>query len=121
MSANKAKGTRWETEVVRALRDAGFAGADRRALRGTADCGDITGVPGLVIEARNRKRVEPAAWIDEVAVKRDRDGARYGVAWFHRRGKSRAEDGFVLMSGEDFLKLLTDAQGIGKKGEAGRG
>lgn len=113
MSANKARGTRWENECVRALQAAGFTGAERRALRGTADTGDITGVPGLIVEARNRKRVEPAAWMDEVAVKRDRDNARYGIAWFHRRGKASAEAGFVLMSGEDFLKLLADAQGIG--------
>jgi hypothetical protein len=120
VSASKRKGTAWESEVVRALHAAGFAGAERRALRGTADRGDLTGVPGLVVEAKNCARTELAAWTDEAAVERDRDGARYGIVWHHRRGKAAAEDGFVTMSGRDFLRLLADAYGIDKTEEPGR-
>lgn len=112
MSRSKAKGTAWETAIVRALRDAGFAGAERRALRGTSDCGDITGVPSLVIEAKNQARTELAAWADEATAERENASAAYGVVWHHRRGRSRPEDGFVTMSGDDFLRLLRDALGI---------
>lgn len=119
-TSSKAKGTRWESEVVRALHAAGFTGAERRALRGTADRGDITGIPGLVIEAKNRARVELAAWVDEAAAERDRDGARYAAVWHHRRGRGSAEAGFVTMTGADFLRLLTDAYGIGETREPGR-
>lgn len=121
MSAAKAKGTKWESEVVRALRAAGFAGAERRALRGSADRGDITGIPGVVIEAKNCARTELAAWVEEAAVERDRDGARYGAVFHHRRGRAAAEDGFVTMSGADFLRLLTDALGVGNTEETSRG
>jgi len=112
VSAQRAKGTRWESAVVRALHDAGFVHAERRALRGTADRGDITGIPGLVIEAKNRRRAELAQWVDEAAAERDRDGARYAAVWHHRRGHARAEQGFVTMTGADFLRLLADAYGI---------
>jgi len=112
VSAQRTKGTRWETAVVRALHDAGFVHAERRALRGAADRGDITGIPGLVIEAKNHRRAELAQWVDEAAAERDRDGARYAAVWHHRRGHARAEQGFVTMTGADFLRLLADAYGI---------
>lgn len=112
MSAQRTKGTRWENAVVCALHDAGFVHAERRALRGAADRGDITGIPGLVIEAKNHRRAELAQWVDEAAAERDRDGARYAAVWHHRRGKAAAEDGFVTMTGADFLRLLADAYGI---------
>lgn len=112
MSAPKDKGTRWETAIVHALRAAGFAGAERRAGRGVRDGGDIAGVPGLVVEAKNCRRDQLAEWVDEAARERVNDGARYGVVWHHRRGKSAPEDGFVTMSGADFLRLLADAQEV---------
>lgn len=112
MSAAKDKGTRWETAIVHALRTAGFTGAERRAGRGARDGGDITGVPGLVVEAKNCRRDELAEWVDEAARERVNDGARYGVVWHHRRSKADPVDGFVTMSGGDFLRLLADAQGV---------
>lgn len=112
MSAAKAKGTRWESDIVRALREMGFVQAERRSGNGVHDRGDIAGVPGLVVEAKNHNRTELAEWVKEAATERDNDGARYGVVWHHRRGKPRAEDGFVTMSGATFLLLLADALGL---------
>jgi hypothetical protein len=112
MSASKAKGTKWESEIVRALREMGFVQAERRAGNGVHDRGDITGIPGLVIEAKNHNRTELAEWVKEAVAERDNAGARYGVVWHHRRGHSRAEDGFVTMTGGTFLLLLADAMGL---------
>lgn len=47
MSASKRKGTSFETAVVGYLRDEHGLPVERRALRGTRDCGDITGLPRL--------------------------------------------------------------------------
>ncbi len=55
MSRNKQKGTAFETLVVRWLAENGFPYAERRALAGTHDCGDVTGIPGLVIECKTTK------------------------------------------------------------------
>lgn len=43
----KAIGTAAETAVVRYLAAHGFPAAERRALHGATDLGDITGTPGL--------------------------------------------------------------------------
>lgn len=112
MSRSKAKGTAWETRIVHALRVAGFSQAERRSLNGVSDRGDIAGVIGLVVEAKNCARTELAQWVDEAETEAVNDGARYGVVWHHRRGRAAPEDGFVTMSGAAFLRLLADALGI---------
>jgi hypothetical protein len=112
VSAAKAKGTRWESDIVRALREAGFVQAERRAGNGTFDRGDIAGVPGLVIEAKNHREVKLGAWVDEALREAANDGARYGVVWHHRVRRPLAEDGYVTMSGATFLRLLADALGL---------
>lgn len=43
---SKEKGTRWETEVTRWFIANGFPDAQRRALSGTKDMGDIHPIPG---------------------------------------------------------------------------
>ena len=45
MSKAKAKGTAAETALVKYLRDHGFPGAERRAMTGEFDQGDVTGTP----------------------------------------------------------------------------
>jgi hypothetical protein len=112
VSRSKAKGTAWETKVVHALRLAGFVHAERRSLNGVSDRGDVAGVIGTVIETKNCQRTELAEWVDEAERERRNDGARYGVVWHHRRGRSEPADGFVTMSGASFLRLLADALDI---------
>lgn len=116
MSASKKKGTAAETAVVNYLRTKGFIQAERRALNGTQDRGDITGIPGAVIEVKNCARSELAAWIDEAAAERNNDKAWLGVVWHKRRGKSRPSDWFVTMSGEQFALLLLTVMEIAAPG-----
>ena len=110
MSQARAKGTAWESLIVAYLRDQGWKNAERRALGGTQDRGDIAGVPGVVIEAKNAARIELAAWLDEAKVEAARDGSGVGVAWFKRRGKGSPGSGFVLMDGDTFTTLLRRGQ-----------
>lgn len=113
MSANKAKGTRWESAVVEFLRQrGGFPHVERRALNGTHDRGDITGIPGVVIECKSQNRQSLAEWLDEAEQERKNAGAEVGVVWFKRRGKTSAGAGYVLMDGETFANLLR-ASGYG--------
>lgn len=109
MSKSKRKGTAWESAVVDYLRTHGAPHAERRALNGTKDRGDIAGVPGVVIEAKSAARVELAAWLDEAEQERDNDKANIGVVWFKRRGRTNPGAAFVLMSGDTLVQLLTDA------------
>lgn len=109
MSRSKAKGTAWETAVCRYLAGEGFPHVERRALNGTQDRGDIAGIPGWVIEAKNCKRDELPAWIDEAAAEQTNDGAEFAAVWHHRRGKASPADGFVTMDGATFVRLLRAA------------
>lgn len=109
MSANKRRGTAWESAIVAYLVSRGWLHAERRALAGAKDRGDIAGVVGVVIEAKSATRVELAAWLDEANAEAVNDRARLGAVWFKRRGKASPRDGFVLMDGETFTSLLRDA------------
>lgn len=110
MSRSKAKGTRWESAIVRLLVDEGFM-VERRALTGCADRGDISGLDEWVIEAKDCVRTELAAWVDEAAVEQANAGARYAAVWHHRRGKGSPADGFVTMRGDVFVRLLQALEG----------
>jgi len=109
MSASKRKGTGWESAVVAYLKENGVAHAERRALNGSTDRGDVAGIPGVVIECKNEKAVSLAAYADETERERVNDGARHAAAWIKRRGKASPADGYVLLSGAGFLRLLADA------------
>jgi len=110
MSAAKAKGTRWESEIVDFLRSCGFRYADRVPLSGAKDRGDVTVGPGSpVIEAKNQARHSLAEWLDEATAEATHADAPFGVAWFKRRGKASAGRGFVLMDGITFSVLLREA------------
>lgn len=109
MSRSKAKGTAWESAIVAHLKACGWPYAERRALNGNQDRGDIAGVVGVVIEAKSAARIELGAWLGEAHRERDRDQARIGAVWFKRRGKTSPGDGYVLMDGQTFVRLLTEA------------
>ena len=112
MNRSKAKGTSAETAVVRFLRTIGFIHAERRTLNGILDRGDITGIPGVVIEVKNCARQELAAWVAEAERERDNDHASLGVVWHKRRGKTDPAHWFVTMSGAQFAALLREQQGL---------
>jgi hypothetical protein len=109
VSRSRDKGTTWETAIINHLRAHGAPHAERRALNGNRDRGDIAGIPGVVIEAKSAARIELAAWVDEAEVERVNDGAGIGVVWFKRRGKTSAGAGFVAMTGDTLLRLLAEA------------
>ncbi|WP_433368398.1 hypothetical protein ACQPZX_41485 [Actinoplanes sp. CA-142083] len=109
MSASKKRGTAWETAICRYLAEEGFPHVERRALTGNRDRGDIAGIPGVVIEAKNTQRDQLAAWVDEAAIEQANDNADYAAVWHHRRGKASAAEGFVTMTGAAFVRLLRAA------------
>lgn len=113
-SARQA-GTKWETEIVNALIRAGWKHAERRRLAGVNDRGDIAGIPGVVIEAKNTNRLELSTALDEAKTEARNDssgvfGVSHGVAWIKRKGRTSAEDGYVVMDGATFMDLLKEAK-----------
>lgn len=110
---SKNKGTAWESKIKDFLNGMGFR-TERRALTGAQDRGDIAGIMGVVIEAKDCQRVELAGWLAEAHKEAMAESLALrvptlGVVWFKRRGKSQAADGYVVMDGIDFATLLTKA------------
>lgn len=109
---NKAKGSSWERAIVEHLRAAGWPFAERRLAGAAKDRGDIAGVVGVVIEAKNTATRKLAEWVDETEIERRNDGAWLGVVWHKRTGKASAADGYVTMTGAQFTQLLAKALDI---------
>lgn len=113
MTAARTKGTAWETAIVGYLRTVGAPHAERRALGGANDRGDIAGVPGVVIEAKSAARLELGAWLAEAEAERANDGAALAVVWHKRRGKASPADAYVTMTGAALAHLLAAAGYLG--------
>lgn len=105
---SKAKGTAWESAIVDYLRIFN-PHVERRTLNGNHDRGDITGIPGVVIEAKNAKTITLAAWVDEANIEGLNDNAPVAVVWVKRRGRTSPMDGYVVMDGTQFVRLLEEA------------
>ncbi|MDT0442343.1 hypothetical protein [Streptomyces johnsoniae] len=75
---SKAKGTKAETEVVRYLRQ-WWPAAERRALSGNKDKGDVAGIPGVVVEVKAAATQQLTAWKRETEQERINAAALTGV------------------------------------------
>lgn len=107
MSASRAKGTRFESLVVDYLRAHGYPHAERRALRGARDGGDIAGIPGWAIEAKACKQIDLAGWCDESERARRNTLTRYAAVVAKRRMRP-VGDAYVVMTLDQFVALLND-------------
>lgn len=112
MSRNKDKGSAAERAIVDYLRRVGFTHAERRLAGATKDRGDIAGIPGVVIEAKNQARAELGEWLKEAHIERDNDGAQIAAVWHKRRGKANPADWYVTMDGSTFAALLQHFAGL---------
>ena len=62
-SASKQKGSAHERAVVDYLKTHGWKHAERRLAGDKNDRGDIAGVPGIVLECKNEKRIDLAQFM----------------------------------------------------------
>ena len=92
MSRSKDIGTAGESAVVKVLRVNGFPDAERAALRGNQDIGDITGIGAVCVEVKSGKAAESAsdgqvlAWMAELDTECVNKGADLGVLVMKRKG-----------------------------------
>lgn len=114
MSKSKQKGTMFETQVVEALKANGFPYAERRALHGTVDKGDITGTGPLVWECKNHKEIKLSEWLNETEQERLNAMADHGVLVVKRKGKGDALKSYAVMELGHIVTLLREA-GYGVK------
>jgi|TARA_B100001750_G_C15496562_1_gene594554 hypothetical protein len=113
-SANKQKGTRWETTCVNYLKEKFSEVAnriERRALSGNFDKGDIVGFHSWVLECKDRADWSKslAQILRETHEERINANAKYGAAVIKRRQAS-VEQAYVVMDFETFVEVLRDTE-----------
>lgn len=120
MNRSKNIGTAAETAVVRYLRANGYPYAERRALAGATDLGDVTGTPGVCWEIKGGSAAEAASdlliatWLDETDTEIRNSSSAYGVLVVKRRGIGPANCGawWAIMRGAAWADLLNAATHI---------
>lgn len=132
---NRSKdiGTWAETKVVNYLRANGFPEADRRALHGNKDLGDILVCKGVIAEVKGGRAAEDASdeqlrrWCSETERERVNAKASHGFLVVKRRGFGVAKIGgwwvasnhggmlcrFRLDDYTRFLNSLVDDKSLG--------
>jgi len=105
---SKRKGTSAESAVVAWLQAAGFVHAERRALAGVNDRGDIAGLPGVVVEVKNCKAFSPAQWCKELEAEIANAAASTGVVIAKRPGTTDVDRWYAVMPARLWLDLIRE-------------
>jgi len=112
LSKSKRTGTQWETDVVRYLRERGYQDAERRALSGISDKGDIINAGPYTWECKNTATIDLAGGIEETKVETRNAGTRYGFLIVKRRRKPVSE-GYAVMTLAQLCDLLNELEDLG--------
>lgn len=109
-NANKAKGTRWESDVRNYLRDLGIP-AYRPAPEGRLDVGDIHGIDPFVGQAKDWKDIVAAlrVGLDGANQQAASAGRDYGVN-FVKRARAGTARGYAVLDIETFGRVLKRLQ-----------
>lgn len=110
MSKSKQKGTLAESAVVQFLQET-WPAAERRALAGVNDKGDVSGIPDIVIEVKNQKTYKIAEWLKETEAEKKNANAKHGflVVKPNGVGVSRTQNWWVVLTLAELVELLKEA------------
>lgn len=106
MNRSKAKGTAFESDLIRYLQSNGYPDAERRALSGVLDKGDVAGVAGWVLEAKNHREMDLATWIAE-AQREAINAKTWRYAVVHKRRGKGIRDAYVTLPLWLFVSILS--------------
>jgi Holliday junction resolvase len=112
-SPQKQKGSEYERQIVRYLRDEGFT-VDRTRAGWSDDRGDIHGVTSpqgvpFVFECKNHKRIDLAGWTAELLAEVSNAGGVAGVCVHKRRGTTEGGDQYATLPLRMLVQLLREA------------
>jgi hypothetical protein len=112
--ANRRKGHDTERQLARWFRTQGWPGAERAvrtgftaADRAVADPGDITGMPGLVVQAKYVAREQIDSWMAETEQQRAAAGADYGLLVVRRTGRADPGQWWVWLPLRGLTRIAT--------------
>lgn len=109
MSKAKQKGTAAETAVVQWLKSEGWLYAERRALQGNLDKGDINMGAPVVIEVKDHKTITLSEWLKELKVEMFNAKVDVGCVLAKKRGTTSVGDWYAVMPASVFAHLLKEA------------
>lgn len=117
MSRQMEKGTGFESFMTQDLAESlDDDRIERRAKCGTKDRGDVSGVRfrgrRFVLEMKNCKRMELAAWVDEAEVEAGNDDAPFFAVVHKRKGRGKADAQYVTMPWGVFKAMLALDPGV---------
>lgn len=113
MNTSKKRGTAFEVAVVDWLISRGFRWAERRALAGTRDRGDIAGIPGVVLELKSCKEIRLAEWVDEARAEAANAGVDVWAVVAKRKGRGDPGEAYVITNLATFAALIGDGANEG--------
>lgn len=109
MSKAKQKGTAAETAVVQWLKTQGWIHAERRALQGNLDKGDINMGSPVVIEVKDCKAITLSEWLKELKVEMANAEVITGAVIAKKRGTMDVGEWYAVMPAYVFADLLKEA------------
>jgi Holliday junction resolvase len=107
---SKAKGDRFERAIADYLVSQGWKRAHRRGGAGaTLDRGDINGIEGCCIEAKDEKRHDFSGYLRELAEETANAKADTGVVIVKKRGTTNVGEHYALMPVKVWVDLMKKA------------
>ena len=114
----KARGTSFETLVVRYLRPRGFRKAYRPSTSGSYDSGDTNGIAGpdrqAIIQCKNQRKFDLSGWLNDTVSQAQQEavgGNALPVLVVKRPGvgEKNLGDTYAILRLEDLSVLLKEA------------
>ena len=109
MSKQRQKGTRAESAVVNYLKDNGFPYAERRALHGVNDKGDITGCGPVVFEVKDHAKLSLSEWVKELEDEMRNAGVDIGTVVAKKRGTLDVGEWYAILPFRLLVQLLKES------------
>lgn len=105
---SRDKGARFERKLAEIFREHGYPARRtcQRAGKGT-DCPDVSGLPGIHVEAKHCERMQLYDWMAQAVRDSDANISNNVPAVFHKANK---RDTLVTMRLDDWMKLFDELQ-----------
>ncbi len=105
-SPQKRKGSAAELAVAKWLRKLGWIHAERSRAGWQDDRGDIDGMPGVVVEVKNEKKIDIPGYLRELEVEIENAKAWTGTVIIKRRGSTNVDDWYAVMPAKIWGELM---------------
>lgn len=106
---SKRKGSAWELAIAKYLVEKGWIYAERRIAGSNVDKGDLNGIIGCVIEAKNEKKITLSDYLKELEVEMNNAKAKTGVVMIKKKGTTDVGKGYAVMPIDVWVELMKEA------------